>query len=131
VAAQLEAPGPLDEWEVSWYRERLYDQSLLQKSVVIVLGQTRYLAVPVGGQRRGGWISVDDREVLEQLVDALKNRDGFPLVRVRWSGHPDVCHSVAWGERHPVTTDKDEVLRFYGLDPAAADRAWAEEHNHV
>jgi hypothetical protein len=121
---RLERPGALDEWEVSFYRDSLLDPSLLDASVVVVMGRTRYLAVPVGERRRGGWISVPDKRVLEQLVDALKGRDGFPQARVRWSGHPDVCHAVAWGATHPRTADENEVARFYGLDPAAVERAW-------
>jgi hypothetical protein len=127
VPVELQRPGELDEWEASWYRERLHDQSLVDDSVVVVIDGTRYLAVPVGGQRRGGYIPVDDRDHLWQLRDALKDRTGFPFVRLRWSDRPDVCHSIAWGDLMPRSADSDEQSQFYGFDPAAVARADDEE----
>ncbi|PAZ16590.1 hypothetical protein CLM62_06470 [Streptomyces sp. SA15] len=128
---KLERPGELDEWEMCWYRERLDDPALLDACVVVVIEESRYLAVPVGGKRRGGYILLDDTNHLEQLRDALKDRDGFPSVRVRWSRHPDVCHSIAWGDPHPRTTDQNKVLEFYGFDLDAVERAWKEENENV
>jgi len=127
VAVEVQCPGVLDEWEASWYRERLADPSLLDSSVVIVIDRVRYLAVPVGGQRRAGYIPVEDRDHLWRLRDALKDRPGFPSLRLRWSTHAYVSHAVAWGDPVPRDAGDRETQEFYGFDAERFDRANADE----
>ncbi|MFI2434604.1 DUF6302 family protein [Streptomyces sp. NPDC018693] len=107
-----------DEWEASWYRERLRDPTLIDAGLVVVVDGTGFLAVPVGGQRRGGYISADDAETVPSLHDALMGRPGFPRLRVRWSTCPSTCHVVEWGEDAP---DDDDTARgrFYGYSEQA------------
>jgi hypothetical protein len=114
-----------DEWEASWYRERLLDQTLLAAGVVVVVDGVGFLAVPVGGARRGGYISADKRRAAGCIRDALAGRSGFPQVRVCWSRHPSVCHVVEWGEAPP---DDDDWARgaHYGYSEQAI-RAYVEE----
>ncbi|MFF8882136.1 DUF6302 family protein [Streptomyces flaveolus] len=108
-----------------WYSERLADLSLLDAAVVAVVDRVGYLAVPVGGsggQRRGGFLAVDDRLTARCLRYALLGRPGFPAVRVQWSSDHSVCHNVAWGEAPPDTDDDQVRGRFYGYSEQAIDR---------
>ncbi|CAM5642581.1 hypothetical protein STENM36S_01143 [Streptomyces tendae] len=77
----LRAPGAPDAWEVIWYSERLADLSLLDAAVVAVVDRVGYLAVPVSetdGQRRGGFLAVDDRLTARCLRSALLGRPASP-----------------------------------------------------
>ncbi|MFH7336623.1 DUF6302 family protein [Streptomyces hygroscopicus] len=95
---ELRPPDQRDEWAASWYREWLDDPTLLEAAVVLVVDGAGCIAVPCGGRRRGGHLSVDDDiAVLWAMRDALDGRPGFPDVRVRWSTDPEVCHRVEWG----------------------------------
>ncbi|MEU0853790.1 DUF6302 family protein [Streptomyces flaveolus] len=121
----LRPPGAPDAWEVVWYSERLADLSLLDAAVVAVVDRVGYLAVPVGGsdgQRRGGFLAVDDRLTARCLRYALLGRPGFPAVRVQWSKDHSVCHNVMWGEAPPDTDDDQARGRFYGYTEQAIDR---------
>ncbi|CAM5559598.1 hypothetical protein STENM36S_01175 [Streptomyces tendae] len=121
----LRAPGAPDAWEVIWYSERLADLSLLDAAVVAVVDRVGYLAVPVSetdGQRRGGFLAVDDRLTARCLRSALLGRPGFPAVRVRWSSDRRVCHNVEWGEAPPDTDDDQVRGHFYGYSEQAIDR---------
>ncbi|MDN3265671.1 DUF6302 family protein [Streptomyces sp. CSDS2] len=105
TVVQVRAPGPQDEWETSWYRERLADPGLVNAGVVLVVHGMGYLAVPVGGTRRAGHLAVANAKVALLLADALRGREGFPAVRVRWSDSPETCHMITWGELPPETDD--------------------------
>lgn len=122
LAVSVQAPCPDDEWEVSWYRERLHDDELLAEAIVVVVGWIRYLAVPVGGQRRGGYISVTDPVWARRLAEALLGREGFPDVRVQWSEHPSVLHVVEWGDVAPDSVDDAVRGHFYGYSTEAVAR---------
>ncbi|MCG0062220.1 DUF6302 family protein [Streptomyces tricolor] len=115
-----------EEWEASWYRERLADPSLLAASIAVVIGRTSYLAVPVGPGRHGGYISIGGPEAACYLHRALAGRAGFPAVRIRWSAHPSVYHVVEWGEPVPETEDDTVRGAFYGYS-ARAIRSFTEE----
>jgi hypothetical protein len=123
VAVGLRPPDARDEWEASWYRERLADPSLIAAGVVVVVaGRIGYLAVPVGGQRRGGYIPVGDAVDVPLLLQALDGRPGFPAVRVRWSTCESTCHVVEWGDVPPDTDDDAVRGRFYGYSERAMAR---------
>lgn len=119
LVVEVRPPDARDEWEVSWYRERLADPSLIAAGVVVVVGRIGWLAVPVGGQRRGGYLAVDRAEDVEPLRRALDGRPGFPAIRVQWSTRRDVCHVIEWGEYTPGPDDDVERGRFYGYSEAA------------
>ncbi|CAL9614769.1 hypothetical protein SUDANB1_05704 [Streptomyces sp. enrichment culture] len=126
--AEVRRPDSREEWEASWYRERLAEPSLLNTAVAIVVGGTSYLAVPVGGERRGGYIPVRDPTSVMLLRQALEGLDGFPAVRVRWSTHPDTCDVVEWGDCAPDADGDAERGRFYGYSERAIARFTKERH---
>jgi len=119
---EVRPPDARDEWEASWYRERLHDPSLIDFGVVVVVDGIGFLAVPVGGRRRGGYLAVDDFAMVGQLRAALAGLEGFPSVRVRRSTDPRVCHAVEWGD--PAPRSDSEVIRgwFYGFSEQAVVR---------
>ncbi|MFI1201641.1 DUF6302 family protein [Streptomyces sp. NPDC020883] len=105
------------------FRERLADPGLADAGVAVALFRIPLLAVPVGGQRRGGYASFG------QLVDAVQARallrtvPGFPDLRIRWSPYRDTCHTVEWGEPGPPWWAGDEVFgTFYGYSADAIAR---------
>lgn len=109
-----------DEWEAAWFRERLQDPTLIDAGVVVVVDGIGFLAVPVGGRRRGGYTSLDNPEAVYCVRDALVGRRGFPRVRVHWSSCPSTCHVVEWGEDAPDASQEDDVTgRFYGYSEQA------------
>ncbi|MEU5498016.1 DUF6302 family protein [Streptomyces griseofuscus] len=117
---EVRPPDRRDEWAASWYRERLDDPTLLDAAVVLVLDGPGSMAVPSGGRRLGGYLSVDDDvTVLRAMRDALDGREGFPHVRVRLSEHPEVCHRVEWGPAPPECGDHALRGRFYGYSEQA------------
>ncbi|GHD34858.1 hypothetical protein GCM10010313_81800 [Streptomyces violarus] len=122
AVVRLRPPGKRDEWEASWYRERLADPSLLTTAVAVVIGGISYLAVPVGGERRGGYIPVRDATSVMLIRQALEGLDGFPSARVRWSTHPDTCDAVEWGDPAPPGDDDAESGRFYGYSEQSIAR---------
>jgi hypothetical protein len=121
LPAEVQPVDQRDEWEASWYRERLLDPTLIHAGVVVVVSRVRHLAVPVGGQRRGGYISLSDSAAVIPLRDALIGRPGFPHVRVHWSRFRSVCHVVAWGEQPPATCEDDD--RVWGAHYGYSEQA--------
>lgn len=103
---------------LDYFTDRLADLSVLEDSVAVRLGKPALLAVAVGGQRRGGYLSVDLLTTAVAVAELLAGRPGFPDVRVRWSLYRDTCHVVEWGEPPP---EPDDVARgrFYGYGEAA------------
>ncbi|MFF5019108.1 DUF6302 family protein [Streptomyces sp. NPDC001165] len=130
AAVKVRPADQRDEWEASWYRERLLDPKLLDTGIVVAVDHIGYLAVPVGGQRHGGSISAADRATARSLRDALTGRPGFPQVRVRWSTCPSVCHVVEWGDKSPDIDDDTVRGRFYGYSDRAI-AAFADELAHL
>jgi hypothetical protein len=100
---------------LDWFRERLADLSLLDRSraVILELDGWREIAVPVGGTRLGGYISCgtvrDAKEIMRQLEPYP---DLFPHLRFEYSVWRDVAHVIAWGPIPPE--DNVERGRFYG-----------------
>ena len=99
----------------AWFRERLADATLLDGAVA-VRAERRFLdlAVPVGGARRGGYVSCCSIRWAKAAYFQLQGRVGFPGVRIEYSPYRDACHSVCWGEQPPETDDSKTVGRFYG-----------------
>ena len=97
-----------------WYRERLADATLLDGAVAI-RAERRFidLAVPVGGTRRGGYVSCCSIRRAKAAYFQLEGRPGFPSVRIDYSPYRDACHCVCWGEQ-PPEEDDNAIGRFYG-----------------
>ncbi|MFF7369839.1 DUF6302 family protein [Streptomyces tricolor] len=123
---EVRPPDQRDEKQVSWYRDRLDDPTLLDQAVVVVVVGSRFLAVPRSSRRRGGDLSAGDVAVIWHLRDALAGLEGFPDLRVRWSTHPDSSHAVEWGD--PVLNTNDDTVRgrYFGYSDRAIE-AFAEE----
>ncbi|MFC5804520.1 DUF6302 family protein [Streptomyces formicae] len=109
-----------DAVDYDYFRELLADPSLADAGVAVTLFRIPLLAVPVGGQRRGGYTSFG------QLADAVQARallstvSGFPGLRIRWSPYRETCHTVEWGELGPPWWENDEVFgNFYGYSTNA------------
>lgn len=100
------------EYEVKWFSERLEDPSLLASALQI----EGLLAVPVGGKRRGGYLSLVDAEMCHRAIDRLTGRDGFPNLRYDYEQDDEGVeyHLVRWGDRILIAPDVD-----------APDAAWA------
>lgn len=104
-----EAEQELDEFRS--YRDLLNDHEVLQHATLTNGGGW---AIPVGGTRRGGFISVEDIEHGEQIVQRLAALPGFPNVRLEPSTDDEVCDVVRWGDDEPELPDFE-----------ASDAAWA------
>jgi len=82
-----------------YFAERLEDHSLLEKALAIHYGNLFFLAVPVGGRRRGGWVPTPDRACARRVVAFLSDKGGFPNPRVKFE--PGYAPKVQWGDRKP------------------------------
>ncbi|MGW6238383.1 DUF6302 family protein [Streptomyces sp. NPDC055094] len=108
-------------------REWLADPSLLDSAVVVPVGETdgivRYrLAVPVGGGRRAGYLTVVDYAEALAALTMLDSRPGFPHVRLRGTVAPrDSRRTIMWGE-DPPESDAVARWRFYGYSNEAVAR---------
>lgn len=119
-------PDKADESELAYYRARLDDPALILLGAAVQLGGGRYLAVPVGGRRRGGYLSVADVITGMAVRGLLGDHPGFPDVRLRWSRFEDACHTVEWGAPAPEADDPVKLGRFYGYSDEAVARFQAE-----
>ncbi len=111
--------------EQAYFTERLEDVSLLDRAVDVGL-----LAVPVGGIRRSGYVSLGTIEDCEAAVTALSGVEGFPNPRIT-----DEEYGVAeWGdeperEQRPGESEYEfeaRVGRTYGYTQEAIDRFASE-----
>lgn len=88
-------------------RDRLADPTLLDSAFAVAVGvtngQMRYrLAVPVGGTRRAGYLTVANDAKAEATLSALAGRRGFPSVRLRGNASAHgASRTVIWGEDFP------------------------------
>ncbi|MDL2075839.1 DUF6302 family protein [Streptomyces sp. GXMU-J15] len=124
---------PRDAYDFEHYQQRLTDAWLLEKSVAVRTLRMPFLAVPVGGTRRGGYYLVSCLCFGLKVRDLLLEHSGFPDLRVRWSPYPDTCFVVEWGERPPTLWgDRDATTlgRFYGYSEAAI-AAFIGRHHHA
>ncbi|EYT79347.1 hypothetical protein CF54_31865 [Streptomyces sp. Tu 6176] len=120
LTVEVRRPCRRDEWELSWYRERLADLTILDAAVTIVVDRTRFLAVPVPvpvpetGGRRGGYLIMTRRRTAQCLRDVLDGMAGFPDVRVVLPSTRAECHAVRWGDEPPGCWDDYGQGHFYG-----------------
>lgn len=90
-----------------WYAARLFDLWLLDFSIPLRSGDEHFvLAVPVGGRRRSGFISLPSPEYAEQAAERLKGNAGFPDIRIEYSRERGFQHIVRWGENEPSITQR-------------------------
>ncbi|MFE4535812.1 DUF6302 family protein [Streptomyces scopuliridis] len=107
--------------------DRLADPTLLDAAVVVPVGETDgvvrcRLAVPVGGGRLAGYLTVEDYAEALTVLTMLDGRSGFPHVRVRETVAPrDSRRTIIWGE-DPPESDALARWRFYGYSDKAVAR---------
>ncbi|MBB1245498.1 hypothetical protein GL263_18300 [Streptomyces durbertensis] len=112
-------PAP-EAYDFEYFRDRLADPAILADAVAIRVFRAPLLAVPVGGSRRGGYMSFDLLSLAVATRRLLDTQPGFPNLRVRWSPYLDTCHTVEWGDPAPAWWEDDVVFgRFYGYSQDA------------
>jgi Family of unknown function (DUF6302) len=90
-----------------WYAARLLDLWLLDLSIPVRSGDGHFLlAVPIGGQRRGGFVSLPSRKYAEHAAERLAGNAGFPNVRIERSREGSTHSVVRWGEDEPSVTER-------------------------
>src|SRR4051812_26098514 len=97
-------------YDYEFVAARLHDRHLLGHSVAVCVYRAPLLAVPVGGQRRGGSLAAGPVSVALAIRQALAERPGFPDARVRLVSPPGepLRWVVDWGEHLPFrSTDTD------------------------
>ncbi|MFJ5890247.1 DUF6302 family protein [Streptomyces californicus] len=109
--------------EVGYYRRRLHDPALLERALGVEMLGHVVLAVPVGGRRQGGYISVSEIVTGEAVRNLLAGREGFPDVRMLRSPYADTCHSVRWGA--PPPDDIEDGIVADGMHYGYSDEAIA------
>jgi len=120
IAAPLCRPSPEKCAEdYAWFRERLADPGLLDGAVGVKVDGAVLLAVPAGGSRSGGYVSVGNVDDAVRVWAALRGRPGFPRVRLGLSLHRNTCHTVNWGPLQP--RDDAERGRHFGYAQSAID----------
>ncbi len=68
-------------YDYEYYRSRLTDPAILVDAVAICVFRAPLLAVPVGGARRGGYMSFDLLTLATAAKTLLDGRPGFPDLR--------------------------------------------------
>jgi hypothetical protein len=114
-----------------WYAARLFDWWLLDFSIPVRGGDGHVmLAIPVGGRRRGGLVSLESLKDADHAVERLKGTAGFPNVRIDRSRERGTYQMVRWGPNEPSITqrcDQAEVQiaqhraagKFFGYSDSA------------
>ncbi|MEV8391783.1 MULTISPECIES: DUF6302 family protein [unclassified Streptomyces] len=108
-------------------QDRLADPGLLEQAVEVRVGErdgvVRYrLAVPVGGARRAGYLTVADYAEALATLAMLDGRPGFPHVRLRGTvTSRDSRRTIIWGD-DPPTTDAAARWKFYGYSDTSISR---------
>lgn len=95
---------------------------LPEGSVAVRTMRMPFLAVPVGGTRRGGDSPVSYLCFGLKVRDLLCGQPGFPDLCVRSSPYPDSCFVVEWGDSPPELAGDHTATtmgRFYGYSEAA------------
>ncbi|MCZ4118114.1 DUF6302 family protein [Streptomyces sp. H39-S7] len=112
---------PAEEaYDYEHFRDRLADPSVLAGAVAVRVFRAPLLAVPIGGSRRGGYMSFDVLALAMAARGLLADQAGFPNLRLRWAPHPDTCHTIEWGDPAPEWWEDDAVFgRFYGYSESA------------
>ena len=96
-----------------YFRNRLEDPGLLDRAVITEEG---YLAVPAGGKRLGGFVSIRPEAAGKRLIRKLAARpDEFPDARLV-RGDP---WDVEWGPELDWDTGNATIGRYFGYSEAA------------
>jgi hypothetical protein len=110
-------------------KDRLEDVSLLKRSVPIVCdGIAVELAVPVGGKRRGGYVSLATLRWCRAAVRLLKGNPGFPNLRIVDGRRWQCMHNVEWGDPQPQcdtdlhNADDVERGRYFSYSEKAIEK---------
>jgi Family of unknown function (DUF6302) len=91
----------------AWYAARLDDPWLLDFSIVVRRSDRHFLlAAPIGGRRRGGFVSLESPKDADQAAERLKGTAGFPNVRIERSRERGAYQVVRWGENEPSITQR-------------------------
>nr|WP_145491012.1 MULTISPECIES: DUF6302 family protein [Streptomyces] len=113
--------------------ERLADPELLGQAVEIQLGEDgtagTCLAVPVGGRRVAGRVSVGGWIQARQVLQALAGKPGFPYLRDDSHGNEidDSCH-IAWGLHTGIKDDHGRrMAQMLGYHPAGVEAYVTEQ----
>jgi len=107
----------------AWYMTRLDDLWLLNFSIPLSSGDgCFFLAVPIGGRRRGGLVPFASPKTAEQAAEKLRSKAAFPNVRIERSRQGGTCHEVWWGEDKPAISESDNQIE----DRIAEHRAAGE-----
>ncbi|MFJ8098462.1 DUF6302 family protein [Streptomyces griseofuscus] len=113
--------------------ERLADPELLDEAVEIRLGEDGIggtcLAVPVGGRRVAGRVSVAGWIQARQVLQALAGKPGFPYLRDDSHGNDidDPCH-IAWGLHTGIRDDHGRrTAQMLGYHPAGVNAYVTEQ----
>ncbi|SEP02587.1 DUF6302 family protein [Actinacidiphila rubida] len=111
-------------YDFEYFANRLADPSLLDGAVGVCIHRAPLLAVPTGGSRRGGSLSVDLLVLADKTRRLLTGLPGFADVRVRASPFQDARHVVEWGDQPPTCAYNDAARRrFYGYTEDAIRRS--------
>ncbi|MGW8597656.1 DUF6302 family protein [Streptomyces sp. NPDC055893] len=112
---------PQDAFDYDYYVRRLSDTWLVEKSIAVRIMRMPFLAVPVGGTRRGGYYPVPCICFGLAVRDLLREHAGFPDLRLHWSQDPETSNVVEWGEKPPRLWGNDDTTlgRFYGYSETA------------
>lgn len=115
VPPKLELMPAQEACDYDHSRSALADRENLRRSIALRIHDTTFLAVPLGGRRRGGYLFVCCTTAGLLVRDVLKGPDGFPNRRLSWSPYTDTCHVVRWSEPEASEWCDDTVCGcFYG-----------------
>jgi hypothetical protein len=91
----------------AWYAAQLDDPWLLDFSIVVRRSDRHFLlAAPIGGRRRGGFLSFESANDAVQAAERLKDTAGFPDVRIEPFRERGAHYAVRWGENEPSITQR-------------------------
>ncbi|MFF4187128.1 DUF6302 family protein [Streptomyces sp. NPDC001691] len=106
LGVQLLAATAACDYE--YWKGLLVNPGLLVGAAAVALYRLPLLAVPVGTDRRGGFMDMASPVFADALAGALRGRPGFEQVSA--SGQV-----VTWGEPMPESLAADARRRFQGL----------------
>ncbi|GGY61241.1 DUF6302 family protein [Streptomyces xanthochromogenes] len=110
----------IEAHDYDYIAQRLADPGLLASAVAVCVFRAPLVAVPMGGIRRGRYLSVAEFWRAAEARSLLADRPGFPDVRMCRSPYRDACHTVEWAAPAPPWWDDDEMVgRSYGYSQAA------------
>lgn len=105
--------------DVEWMRTHLAYQPLIDEALIVPISRGEYrLAVPVhGAQRRAGWLALQSHSDALAVAAFLRNRAGFPSLRMSDPATSADPFVVTWGEQPPSA--RTTTPRFYGYHSSA------------